>query len=422
MLTSRLMQQALADRLAGYPVQAPNLAQWSDPWLTCWRALDVDQDSPPHETVLRALEDHPDRDQLINTLFSLVPGDTLRYPTLHDLAQDLPPITWLWPGWIPQGMLTLFGAIPGAGKSLVALDLCRRIIHGEPFPDGTPVTTPGAPVLYVDADAVPQITITRAAHWQMDTQRLYLMLPEGDALPDFGQDADRDRLVEMVYTIKPALVIIDSLSSVSSKSKNTVEDVRALLSFFSNLARETGVGLVLIHHVRKRNSGLLNAPQFTPITLHDFRGSGHIVTLASSVLGLSVVQNGPQPDSNGLRQLEVLKSDLARVPAPLGLELLPLTPTGVLLQWGAVSEPWRAPTKLDECVTWLESLLRAAGEPLAPKEVVAAGQEEGYSRALIYRAREALDAQIRNTAGRRDPHNLWAWQAEDEGVTASPTR
>jgi len=66
--------------------------------------------------------------------------------------------------------------------------------------------------------------------------------------------------------------------------------------------------------------------------------------------------------------------------------------------------------------------LRAAGEPLAPKEVVAAGQEEGYSRALIYRAREALDAQIRNTAGRRDPHNLWAWQAEDEGVTASPAR
>jgi len=156
------MQQALADRLAGYPVQTPNLAQWSEPWLTCWRALDADPDSPPHETVLRALKDHPDRDQLISTLFSLVPGAPLQYPTLHDLAQDLPPITWVWPGWIPQGMLTLFGAVPGAGKSLVALDLCRRIIHGEPFPDATPVTTPGAPVLYVDADAVPQITITRA--------------------------------------------------------------------------------------------------------------------------------------------------------------------------------------------------------------------------------------------------------------------
>ncbi|HQE91790.1 MAG TPA: hypothetical protein PLH19_03790 [Anaerolineae bacterium] len=75
----------------------------------------------------------------------------------------------------------------------------------------------------MDAEAVSQITNTRATHWQMDTRRLYLMLPEGDALLDFGQDADRDRLVEMVYTVKPALVIVDSLSSVSSKSENTVE-------------------------------------------------------------------------------------------------------------------------------------------------------------------------------------------------------
>ncbi len=416
MLTSRLMQQALVDRLAGYQVPTPNLAQWSEPWLTCWRALDTDPDSPPHETVLRALEDHPERDQLITTLFSLVPGATRQYPTL---AQDLPPITWLWPGWIPRGMLTLFGAVPGAGKSLVALDLCRRIIHGEAFPDGTPMTCPGAPVLYVDADAVPQITIARAAHWQMDTRRLYPMLPEGDALPDFGQEADRDRLVEMVYTVKPALVIIDSLSSVSSKSKNTVEDVRALLGFFSNLARETGVGLVLIHHVRnKRGATFSGAPQFTPLTLDDFRGSGHIVALARSVLGLSVVQNGLQQGSNELRQLEVLKSDLARVPAPLRLEMLPLAPTGVLLRWSAVAEPWQAPTKLDECTTWLATVLREAGEPLAPKEVVATGQEEGYSRAMIYRARELLGQKVRSTAGRRNPYSLWAWQDADEDITA----
>jgi len=412
------MQQALADRLTGYPVQAPNLAQWSEPWLTCWRALDADPDSPPHETVLRTLEDHPERDNLISTLFSLVPGDTLQYPTLHDLAQDLPPITWVWPGWIPRGMLTIFGAVPGAGKSLVALDLCRRIIHGEPFPDGTPMTCPGAPVLYVDAEAVPQITNARATHWQMDTQKLYLMLPEGDALLDFGQDADRDRLVEMVYTVKPALIIVDSLSSVSSKSENAVEDVRALLGFFANLAREHTLGLVLIHHARKRGATLSGAPLFTPITLDDFRGSGHIVAMARSVLGLSVVQNGPQPDSNGPRQLEVIKSNVARLPEPLGFEMLPLAPAGVLLKWGTAPERWQAPTKLDECVTWLADWLGEAGEPLSPQDVIAEAKRMGFSRATVFRAREILGAKIKNTAGRRDPNNLWAWQDEDESVTA----
>ena len=418
MLTSRLMQQALADRLTGYPVQTPNLAQWSEPWLTCWRALDADPDSPPHETVLRTLEDHPDRENLIAALFSLVPGDTLQYPTLYDLAQDLPPITWVWPGWIPRGMLTIFGAVPGAGKSLVALDLCRRIIHGEPFPDGTPMTCPGAPVLYVDAEAVPQITNARATHWQMDTQKLYLMLPEGDALLDFGQDADRDRLVEMVYTVKPALIIVDSLSSVSSKSENAVEDVRALLGFFANLAREHTLGLVLIHHARKRGATLSGAPLFTPITLDDFRGSGHIVAMARSVLGLSVVQNGPQPDSNGPRQLEVIKSNVARLPEPLGFEMLPLAPAGVLLKWGTAPERWQAPTKLDECVTWLADWLGEAGEPLSPQDVIAEAKRMGFSRATVFRAREILGAKIKNTAGRRDPNNLWAWQDEDESVTA----
>jgi hypothetical protein len=412
------MQQALADRLAGYPVQTPNLAQWSEPWLTCWRALDADSDSPPHETVLRVLEDHPERDNLISTLFSLVPGDTLQYPTLYDLAQDLPPITWVWPGWIPRGMLTLFGAVPGAGKSLVALDLCRRIIHGEPFPDGTPMTCAGASVLYVDAEAVPQITNARATHWQMDTQRLYLMLPEGDALLDFGQDADRDRLVEMVYTVKPALIIVDSLSSVSSKSENAVEDVRALLGFFASLAREHTLGLVLIHHARKRGATLSGAPLFTPITLDDFRGSGHIVAMARSVLGLSVVQNGPQPDSNGPRQLEVIKSNVARLPAPLGFEMLPLAPAGVLLKWGAAPERWQAPTKLDECVAWLADWLHEAGEPLSPQDIIAEAKRLGFSRATVFRAREILGAKVKNTAGRRDPNNLWAWQDEDEGVTA----
>ena len=62
--------------------------------------------------------------------------------------------------------------------------------------------------------------------------------------------------------------------------------------------------------------------------------------------------------------------------------------------------------------------LRTAGEPLAPQDIVAAAKELGFSRATVFRAREALGAQVRNTAGRRDPNNLWAWQDEDESVTA----
>ena len=37
------------------------------------------------------------------------------YPSLHEMSAQFPPVDWLWPHWIPRGLLTLFGAAPGVG-------------------------------------------------------------------------------------------------------------------------------------------------------------------------------------------------------------------------------------------------------------------------------------------------------------------
>ena len=44
-------------------------------------------------------------------------------------------IRWLWPGRIPLGYVTLLVSDPGAGKSLVALDIAARVSTGAPWPD-----------------------------------------------------------------------------------------------------------------------------------------------------------------------------------------------------------------------------------------------------------------------------------------------
>ena len=60
-------------------------------------------------------------------------------PSAHFLSQmPSKPLTWLWPGRIPQGHLTLLDAAPGSGLSLVALSLAACISSGSPLPDGTP--------------------------------------------------------------------------------------------------------------------------------------------------------------------------------------------------------------------------------------------------------------------------------------------
>ena len=103
----------------------------------------------------------------------------------------------------------------------------------EMFPDASPQPRPGMSVICVDAESVPQILNERARLWQMDTSRLYLMRPEDKLYIDFGDPADRDHLVEMALHLEPALIVIDSLGSISSKGENNVEDVRDLLGFLN---------------------------------------------------------------------------------------------------------------------------------------------------------------------------------------------
>ena len=65
-------------------------------------------------------------------------GPASAFASLDQLSAGIPPVSWLWPGWIPRGMITLLCAAPGAGKSYLALDLARRLIAGLPWPDGAP--------------------------------------------------------------------------------------------------------------------------------------------------------------------------------------------------------------------------------------------------------------------------------------------
>jgi hypothetical protein len=407
MFTQRMQIQAIADLLAGidHPNGRLRPNDFDSPWREIYLAI---QDAPPgpdhkQKALKESLSAHPDGKQIIGDILMVKPGDRPHFPSLDELGPSLPPVEWLWPNWIPRGMLSLLGAIPGAGKSFLALDLARRIIAGDTFPDGAPVRTPGANVIYVDAEQVPQLINERAVAWEMDRARLFLMPPEPNDMIDFSRPEYQDRLTEMLYALQPALVVIDSLSSISSKGENNVEDVRGLLGFLSSVALDHNCALLLIHHLRKRGP----LPLVDVLTIDDFRGSSHIIAMARSVLGLSVIQIGPEPDRNGPRRLEIVKTNLARYPQPIGVEFLPLHPHGVTLRYGDPPQRYREPTKTEGCAEWLLQLLDDEREPMKPKRIVELADDAGFSETLVYRARKQLEGRIVNTQGRRSPHNRW---------------
>ena len=414
MLTRRSQIQAIADHLAGLANNNRQfqLPDFEEPWQSALPGRPGGAGRTGDPEALRAvLANRPDRDAILGAILAAVPGEGLLFPSLREIAGSLPPIEWLWPDWIPRGMITLLGAVPGAGKSYLAMDLSRRIIVDEPFPDGAPQPLPGGNVIYVDAESVPQILSERAQLWQMDTSRLYLMRPAGKLYIDFGDPADRDHLVEMALHLEPALIVVDSLGSISSKGENNVEDVRDLLGFLNRLALDTQCGLLLIHHLRKR--GVL--PLVDVLTVDDFRGSSHIIAMSRSVLGLSIVQAGPEPDRNGPRRLEVVKTNLARLSRAPGHDLQAPASQGRLdrvYDRAAAAVP--AADAGRRVRAWLvEACWRTVQGNRGPWKIVARGGQ-GFSRRTVYRARELLGEPVGNTDSRtRIPENRWCLVAQE---------
>ena len=273
-------------------------------------------------------------------------------------------------------------------------------------------------VVYVDAESVLQVLNQRARAWGLDRSRLYPLLPPDPyGLLDLGSERHQDLLADLVDSVGPDLVIVDSLSAISLKGENNIEDVRQVLAFLAALAREFDTGLLLVHHLRKQHP---LRSQRSRVTAEDLRGSLHIIATARSVLALSLVPTAPPEEGAGegtwLRRLEVVKSNLCGPPPPLGLCIEATSggdPTAPALRYTEPPVPYRSPTQADACAAWLVELLAAAGEPLKPKQIVQAARQAGFGRSTLYRARRTLGDRIAETGqDARDPTRRWSLAPE----------
>ena len=409
MLTKRMQVQAIVDRLAGLPVQV-RAREFQPPWSTCWQALETAPAGQEQEALEKAILGMPERDEVLRSILSARPGYRPVIPSLADIASDLQPIEWVWRGWIPRGLITILGASQGSGKSFVATDLGWRIIHDKGFPDGTPICRPGANIIYVDAEMVPQILNERAQNYGLDRSKLFVMLPEADGMINLGQPRYQDQLAEMAAILAPELIIIDSLSNIHDGGQNNVEDVRALIGYLIRLAGWAKCGLLLIHHIRKPPGGGQQRMMNFDLGMEDLSGSGYITQQARVVLGLRVVQTGPEFDPDGPRELKVLKNNLGPYQKALGFRFVPLQPDGVMPKWDTQApKPYQEPTEMDECKEWLEDFLKTNPDGVKVKDVIEAGQERGLGRRMIFRARQELASHVVNTEGRKSPTNRWRW-------------
>lgn len=425
MLTERRQQQAIVDLIHGLEPEL-GYGELSKPYRKLWQEVQdcLKHGYDPHDihqelVRLKLSESGEKLSDIIDAILVAEPGYRPSYPSLAEIGPELPQTTWFWQAWIPRGLLTLLAAWPGVGKTYLALDLAQRVITRLPAPDKSAFELRTGHVIYVDAeDFLPDI-YERAMVWGMDLDKFYPIRRPPRDLIDMSRREYQDPLIDMCGYLQPDLVIVDSLSSVNSRGENNIEDLRDVLNFFVELAGTFEVALLLIHHLRKPNKGVTQ-----PVTMHDLRGSGHLVAMARSILSVDVIKTGPEEDMNGPRQLKVLKKNRGKYPKPLSVQYKdsPTNPDVAVLSYGPIELFERYPETLTErCATWLVDLLDERG-PLPFTEIQTLASQEDFRYWVLIEARQSLGNKIVDTLGPKRFGNKWALATQSIDEAEEPVK
>ena len=321
-------------------------------------------------------------------------------------AVILEAICWLWPGFLPAGMLTILGGAPGCGKTTIALSLAATVTRGGTWPDGTRYTQPGDVLVWSGEDPS-SVSAARLKASGADMTRVYFIDgisgSEGEAF-DPGRDMP---LLEVRAEALPAprLLILDPIVSAVAGDSHKGAEVRRSLQPVVALGQRLGCAVLGITHFSKGTGGR------DPVE----RVTGSIAFAALARLVLVAAKDKPQPgeDAEPRRVLVRAKSNIGPDTGGFAyrLERVEVAPEveGQRVQWlealegtarELLADAEADPTSDDgggpgDCADWLREFLTAGPAPV--REVKRSADEAGYAWRTVQRAMRKAGADSRRS-------------------------
>jgi len=275
-------------------------------------------------------------------------------------ARDLPEIEQpesLWGGFLYPGCITQLNAEPGAGKSTIAYNLAALGAQGKEFAGEVfsgPLTT-----LYVDLETPTWLrTLKIEAICGERPESFYL-------LDELHLSQDIDELIPICMADKYDLIVLDTQSKVFGlQDENDNSQATRAATLVTQLAKETGAGILLIHHTSKGGN-----------TKKVYSGRG-----ASAIAGsVDIVANLEVLDPNTVN-ISVAKS---RIPAEF--RSITLRKIGDDRFERVASEETGARLELYRCQDFIINLL-SDGMQHRTGEIVAKGGMQNFSERTVKRA------------------------------------
>lgn len=348
------------------------------------------------------------------------------------------PITWLWPGHIARGKVTLIAGMPGLGKSQITAYLAATISIGGMLPaDGG--KSPLGSVIFLSAEDDPADTIVpRLMAAGADRTRIEIVEAVSEPAP--GQPgirrpvslkSDLALLSEVIARLgDTALVIVDPISAyLGNVDSHKNAEVRALLAPLTDWAAQRQVAVVGVTHLNKGGGDALS------------RFTGSMAFVAAARGGFLVVPDAE--DETGERRLFLpAKNNIAKKLPGLAFTVLGVTLPNEIetsrIEWcpGEVnvsadqalygandSDETHASGAIAEAVDWLREVLQGApegGTPGRPKDgkwVKEQARASGIAERTLDRAAQKLGV-VKHSNG-FGKSRLWAMPSTPSAPSAS---
>src|SRR5260370_36935054 len=213
------------------------------------------------------------------------------FQTMSQLAPK--PISWLSPGRLALGKLSILDGNPEMGKSLLTLDLCACITTGRPLWGGVESSDPADVVILSSEDSNADTVLPRLQALGADLNRVhYWDCSEGEHM--FRLPTNLDALDGLLERIAAKLVVIDPIVAFLERSVQIYNDqsVRQALEPLRILAERRSCAVKMVRHINK-----------SPNPQAIFRGGGSIGFLAACRLTCLVAHEPLDPERKTLAQV-----------------------------------------------------------------------------------------------------------------------